>query len=169
VVGGAEAPLSGGQIQRLGLARAMFGMPKLVVLDEPNSNLDSDGDAALSQAITALRAAGSVVIVMAHRPSAIAAVNKVMILHSGQVARFGSKAEIMGPVASAQTPAAQPASNRPAVPDVVSFPRAHALKQAATETETKQAETVSESDVDPKFVSKRAKLFHMARNLELQA
>ena len=95
LLGGEHMPLSGGQIQRLGLARAIFGMPRLVVLDEPNSNLDVAGDAALAQAITALRAAGSVVIVMAHRPSAIAAVNKVLILHSGTAVQFGDKETVL--------------------------------------------------------------------------
>lgn len=94
-LGGPEQPLSGGQIQRLGLARALFGKPKLIVLDEPNSNLDVSGDNALAEAISVMRAAGSTVIVMAHRPSAIAAVNKVLILHGGMVAAFGDKAEVL--------------------------------------------------------------------------
>lgn len=97
-VGGASGtPLSGGQIQRLGLARAVYLMPSLVVLDEPNANLDADGDNALAAAITALREADKTVIVMAHRPSAIAAVNKIMILNEGRVARFGDKDDILGP------------------------------------------------------------------------
>ncbi|WP_050929947.1 type I secretion system permease/ATPase [Aestuariivita boseongensis] len=89
-------PLSGGQMQRLGLARAIFGMPRFIVLDEPNSNLDADGDDALSNAIRTMRERGSVVVVMAHRPSAMAAVNKVMILHQGRLAKFGDKDEVMG-------------------------------------------------------------------------
>lgn len=88
-------PLSGGQLQRIGLARAVFRTPKYVVLDEPNANLDASGDEALSQAITTLRAASSTVIVMAHRPSAIAAVNKVLVMHGGRVAQFGDKAEVL--------------------------------------------------------------------------
>lgn len=88
--------LSGGQIQRLGLARAVFGGPRLIVLDEPNSNLDANGDDALSEAIRIMRTQGSVVIVMAHRPSAIAAVNKVMLLHKGRAERFGEKSEVLG-------------------------------------------------------------------------
>lgn len=88
-------PLSGGQIQRLGLARALFLTPKYVVLDEPNANLDASGDEALGKAIHALREAGSTVIVMAHRPSAIAAVNKVLVLQDGRVAQFGDKAEVL--------------------------------------------------------------------------
>ena len=98
-IGPDRMPLSGGQIQRLGLARALYGTPRIIVLDEPNSNLDVAGDEALAQAITTMRQKGSVVIVMAHRPSAIAAVNKVMILHQGQVAQFGPKEEIMQPQA----------------------------------------------------------------------
>ncbi|MEL6694034.1 MAG: ATP-binding cassette domain-containing protein, partial [Pseudomonadota bacterium] len=88
-------PLSGGQLQRLGLARAIYGMPKYVVLDEPNSNLDASGDEALSRAIMLMREAGSTVVVMAHRPSAIAAVNKVLVLHGGRVAEFGDKDDVL--------------------------------------------------------------------------
>jgi len=113
-LGGNEMPLSGGQIQRLGLARAIYGKPRLVVLDEPNSNLDVAGDDALQGAIAALRAAGSTVIVMAHRPSAIAAVNKVMILHGGMVAQFGDKAEVLAAALRPNPVAADPV----AIPDV---------------------------------------------------
>ena len=88
-------PLSVGQIQRLGLARAIYGAPRLIVLDEPNSNLDTDGDDALAEAIRTMRAKGCVVVVMAHRPSAIASVNKIMLLHRGQMAKFGDKDEML--------------------------------------------------------------------------
>ncbi len=88
-------PLSGGQMQRLGLARALYGRPRYVVLDEPNSNLDSSGDEALGRAILHLREQGTTVVVMAHRPSAIAAVNKVLVLHSGRVGEFGDKEEVL--------------------------------------------------------------------------
>lgn len=88
-------PLSGGQMQRLGLARALYGTPRYVVLDEPNSNLDASGDEALGRAILHLRSKGSTVIVMAHRPSAIAAVNKVLVLHHGRVGEFGDKDEVL--------------------------------------------------------------------------
>lgn len=88
-------PLSGGQKQRVALARAIYRMPKLVVLDEPNSNLDAEGDAALAGAIKSLRAAGSTVVVMAHRPSAIAAVDHVLMLRDGQQVAFGPKAEVL--------------------------------------------------------------------------
>ena len=96
-------PLSGGQIQRLGLARAVYGAPRLVVLDEPNAHLDASGDEALARAILALRQAGATVVVMAHRPSAIAAVNKVLVLQAGRVAHFGDKDSVL---AQATRPAA---------------------------------------------------------------
>lgn len=93
---GEGLPLSGGQVQRLGLARAVFGMPRLVILDEPNSNLDADGEVALARSILTMRAAGSVVIVMAHRKSVIAAVNKLLLLNEGTVTRFGTKEAVLG-------------------------------------------------------------------------
>ena len=87
--------LSGGQTQRIALARALYGNPALIVLDEPNSNLDAEGDAALTRAITALKEVGKTSIIMAHRPSAIAAVNKVLMIREGRQIEFGDKAEVL--------------------------------------------------------------------------
>jgi ATP-binding cassette, subfamily C, bacterial exporter for protease/lipase len=181
-MGGADAPLSGGQLQRLGLARALYGMPKLVVLDEPNSNLDAEGDTALSQAILALRDAGSVVIVMAHRPSAISSVNKVMILHAGAIARFGDKADILVP-ANAEprpVPALQKDMSRATgreSQDVITFPppipiaifdtEGHIGPQRPGAGQTSPAHL--EMAANTEFVSKRAQLFKIARSLEIQA
>lgn len=96
-VGGVSGTaLSGGQVQRIGLARAVLFGPKLLVLDEPNAHLDGDGDDALDAAILKLRAAGSTVIVMAHRPSAISAMNKIMILENGRMIRFDTKEAVLG-------------------------------------------------------------------------
>lgn len=94
-VGEPGQPLSGGQVQRLGLARAIFGRPRIVVLDEPNSNLDAAGEAALARVIRALRARGATVILMTHRASALAEVNKVMLLAQGSVVTFGERDEVL--------------------------------------------------------------------------
>ena len=94
-VGLAGAALSAGQKQRLALARALYGNPFLIVLDEPNSNLDADGDAALGRALARVRERGGIVIVVAHRPSAIGALNKLMVMAGGQVQAFGEKEEVL--------------------------------------------------------------------------
>ncbi|WP_262386613.1 Type I secretion system ATP-binding protein PrsD (plasmid) [Roseobacter fucihabitans] len=109
-VGGSagSVQLSGGQVQRVGLARAVFSKPALVVLDEPNANLDTAGDEALTQAIVSLREAGTTVVVMAHRPSAIAAVNKVLVLKDGQQVQCGPKEEVLGKVLAPVPPQPPP-------------------------------------------------------------
>jgi ATP-binding cassette subfamily C protein len=87
--------LSGGQVQRIGLARALYGDPVLLVLDEPNSNLDNDGSAALNQAIRAAKAAGSSILIMAHRPAAIQECDLLMVLNEGVVAAFGPRDAVL--------------------------------------------------------------------------
>ena len=93
-IGNGGRVLSAGQRQRIALARAVYKGPALVVLDEPNSNLDADGDAALARAIKRLKAAGATVIVVAHRPSAIAEVDKLLVLIDGRVHALGPKNDI---------------------------------------------------------------------------
>ena len=90
--------LSGGQRQRIGLARALYGEPVLVVLDEPNSNLDNEGEAALSEAIGNVRRRGGIVVVIAHRPSALAAVDLVAVVQNGKMTAFGPKEDVLGAV-----------------------------------------------------------------------
>ncbi|MGI3166734.1 type I secretion system permease/ATPase [Pseudooceanicola sp. 200-1SW] len=87
--------LSGGQIQRIGLARALYGTPVLLVLDEPNSNLDNEGSEALNQAIRALRAEGGAVLIMAHRPAAIRECDLLLMLDQGQRVAFGPRDEVL--------------------------------------------------------------------------
>jgi ABC-type protease/lipase transport system fused ATPase/permease subunit len=93
------APLSGGQRQRIALARAVFGNPKLIVLDEPNSNLDSDGEAALHSLLVTLKARGTTVIMIAHRPSILVSLDKVLVLTNGAVAEFGPVDRVMPRIA----------------------------------------------------------------------
>jgi ATP-binding cassette subfamily C protein len=113
--------LSAGQRQRIAFARALYGNPFLLVLDEPNSNLDSAGDTALSGAIKEVRDRGGIVIVIAHRPSALANVDKVMAMADGKVQAFGPKEEVLrkvlaavpsGPVTKGSNMPAQPEVNR---------------------------------------------------------
>jgi ATP-binding cassette subfamily C protein PrsD len=90
--------LSAGQRQRVALARALYGDPFLVVLDEPNSNLDAEGEGALTKAILGVRARGGIVVVVAHRPSALAAVDHVLAMASGRQHAFGPKDEVLSKI-----------------------------------------------------------------------
>ena len=94
-VGEQGSRLSPGQRQRIALARALYGKPQLVVLDEPNSNLDGAGEIALTHAMGALREAGVTTVVITHRPSLIAHVDKIMVLGAGRIQQFGPAAEVM--------------------------------------------------------------------------
>jgi len=87
--------LSGGQKQRIGLARAMYGEPVILVLDEPNSNLDSIGSEALNEAIRAMKAEGKAVIIMAHRPAAIAECDLILMIEGGMRKAFGPRDEVL--------------------------------------------------------------------------
>lgn len=98
-VGTVGARLSGGQKQRIGLARALFGNPVLVVLDEPNSNLDAPGSEAVNAAIRELKARGSIVVIMAHRPAAIAECDLLLMIKAGQNAAFGPRDEVLRKIA----------------------------------------------------------------------
>ncbi len=112
------ARLSAGQRQRLALARALYGDPVLLVMDEPNSNLDAEGEVALDKAIRASLARGASVVVVAHRPSALVAMNDLLILADGRVAALGGRDEIMAkvglkPPVSNGAPSAAPAALKP--------------------------------------------------------
>jgi PrtD family type I secretion system ABC transporter len=98
-IGEGGACLSAGQRQRVGLARAIYGDPFLVVLDEPNANLDAAGEAALSQAIGALRARNCIVVVVSHRPNALAALDMAMVLIEGRIRAFGPREAVFGGLA----------------------------------------------------------------------
>ncbi len=96
--------LSGGQRQRIALARAVYGNPSLIVLDEPNANLDDVGEAALLKAVEALRRAGSTVVLITHRTNIISSVNKILLLRDGQVAAFGPRDDVLKALAQAARP-----------------------------------------------------------------
>jgi ATP-binding cassette, subfamily C, bacterial PrsD len=97
-VGEQGTALSAGQAQRVALARALYGNPFLIVLDEPNSNLDTEGDEALTRAIRASRERGAIVIVVAHRPIGIEAVDQLLVLKDGRVQAFGPKETVLAQV-----------------------------------------------------------------------
>jgi ATP-binding cassette subfamily C protein len=94
--------LSGGQIQRVGLARALYGDPVLIVLDEPNSNLDNDGSVALNNAIKAMKAEGKAILIMAHRPAAIQECDLLLVIENGARRAFGPKDEVLKEVVQNQ-------------------------------------------------------------------
>lgn len=89
VIGSRGFGLSGGQVQRIGLARAFYGRPRIVLLDEPDADLDQDGDRALAEAIQKLREEGTTLLIIAHRSPLIQGLDKLLILNAGQVAQFG--------------------------------------------------------------------------------
>lgn len=95
-IGEAGRSLSGGQRQRVGLARAFYGTPKLVILDEPNSNLDEAGEQALTKALKNLKQMGATTIMITHKPSLLYTVDKILVLQQGQQVRFGDRDEVVG-------------------------------------------------------------------------
>jgi ATP-binding cassette subfamily C protein len=94
-LGSQGGTLSAGQRQRIGLARALYGRPFVVVMDEPNSNLDGEGELALTQAIEGIKARGGIAIIIAHRPSALVAVDLVAVIQNGRMTSFGAKDEVL--------------------------------------------------------------------------
>jgi len=116
-LGGPGLGLSSGQQQRIALARALYGDPFLVVLDEPNSNLDANGEAALTRAILGVRGRGGVIVVVSHRPSALAGVDMLLVMSQGRAQAFGHKDEVL---AKFTRPPAQP-------PPVRAVPRSGSL------------------------------------------
>jgi len=104
-IGESGSHLSAGQRQRVGLARAMFGSPKLMILDEPNANLDAEGEMALMQAIATLKKAACTVILVSHKPSIMAGADKLMVLREGRIELFGPRQEVLAKLAP---PAIQP-------------------------------------------------------------
>ena len=119
-IGEGGSSLSAGQRQRIGLARALYGDPFLVVLDEPNSNLDQAGDEALTAAIMTVRERNGIVVVIAHRPAALAGVDRMLVMREGRMAAFGPRDEVLASflrqTASAMAAADQGDARKPAKP-----------------------------------------------------
>jgi ATP-binding cassette subfamily C exporter for protease/lipase len=109
-VGLAGGILSGGQRQRLGLARALYGQPKLIVLDEPNANLDDVGENALLQAVAQMKAWGSAVMVISHRTGVLKVADNVAVMRDGQIALSGPRDLVLKALADANT--ASPSANK---------------------------------------------------------
>jgi len=112
-IGGGGSQLSAGQRQRLALARALYGDPFLVVLDEPNSNLDAEGDAALMGALRSVRERGGIAIVIAHRPAVMAGLDRVLVMGAGLMQAFGPRDEVLR---KAPVPAPAPLAAAQAAP-----------------------------------------------------
>lgn len=106
--------LSAGQRQRIGLARALYGDPFIVVLDEPNAFLDTDGEQALNRAVASIRARGGIAVVVAHRPSVLEQVDLVAVIQLGKLTAFGPKAQVLGAGAAV---ASRPAAERERAPN----------------------------------------------------
>jgi PrtD family type I secretion system ABC transporter len=113
---GGEA-LSGGQRQRIALARALYGDPFLIVLDEPNSNLDSEGEAALLQAIARVKGRGVIVVLVAHRPTVLSVCDHILVLATGVQQDFGLRDEILRKISTRPAPPAATAGNLKIVSD----------------------------------------------------
>ncbi|AZO46169.1 type I secretion system permease/ATPase [Mesorhizobium sp. M7D.F.Ca.US.005.01.1.1] len=103
-LGASNGALSGGERQRVGLARAFYGNPRILILDEPNANLDQEGEHALGRALTEARQAGTTIVVVTHRPSLAATCDRALLLRNGIIEMFGPSAEVLKQLATGATP-----------------------------------------------------------------
>jgi ABC-type protease/lipase transport system fused ATPase/permease subunit len=108
VIGDGGIRLSGGQRQRIGLARAVYRIPRLIVLDEPNANLDTSGEAALSAAIDEMKRHGCTLLIVGHRPSTIALADRILLLKEGRVELIGPRDEVLKRLRKATSSRAEP-------------------------------------------------------------
>jgi ATP-binding cassette subfamily C protein EexD len=122
IIGAQAGSLSGGQRQRIGLARALYGQPPLVVLDEPNSNLDDTGERALAAALVQLKTAGCTVFVITHRVGVLAQLEKLLVLQEGRVAIFGPRDLVLAQLQAGARPGAAVSAPQPAAAPPESAP-----------------------------------------------
>jgi len=133
VIGSEGVNLSGGQRQRIGLARALYGKPRLIVLDEPNSNLDDVGEKALGVALQKLKESGATVFIVSHRPNILSRLDRVLVMSAGTISLYGERDKVIAQLAQQQAgtqprvtkgaPAAGPAApGAPAAPTPPSAP-----------------------------------------------
>lgn len=120
-IGDAGARLSGGQRQRIGLARAVYGDPRLIILDEPNANLDQAGESALAGAVIELKRRGAAMLIVGHRPSTLAQADKILLLKDGKAELYGPRDAVLQQLRNAAAAkAAPPATPQPALTEPAS-------------------------------------------------
>jgi len=100
--------LSAGQRQRVGLARTLFGEPKVIILDEPNANLDAEGEAALMATLERAKKRGTTIVLISHKPSIFSLADKILVLINGQVNDYGPRDEVLGRLAKRPQPTQKP-------------------------------------------------------------
>ncbi|HWA23537.1 MAG TPA: type I secretion system permease/ATPase, partial [Caulobacterales bacterium] len=108
------------QAQRIALARALFGLPKLIILDEPNAHLDAQGEASLLEALKATRARGATVLVVAHRTGFMSVADKLMFIRDGRIEHFGPRDQVLARLAAAES--GKPGPTLAPVPTVMNTP-----------------------------------------------
>ncbi|MNE49744.1 Type I secretion system ATP-binding protein PrsD [compost metagenome] len=102
VIGSDGVNLSGGQRQRIGLARAIYGNPRLIVLDEPNSNLDDVGERALGVALQKLKETGATVFIVSHRPNILTRLDRILVMAGGTISLYGERDRVIAELAAQQ-------------------------------------------------------------------
>ena len=164
-IGGRGVRLSGGQRQRIGLARAVFGSPRLIILDEPNANLDQAGEVALSDALSNLKAGGAALIIVGHRQSTLAQADKILLLKDGCVAMYGPRDEVLAALRSSPPAKSQtPATIGGAAPVTRTFPRVAKFQDKSTGSAFKPPGAVVRKEAAQPAAASRGNIFDAVRD-----